>query len=102
MKEFEKYREVFLAAYHNNLFDVWVHKTGMTKRKEPTFISKQHIVNFFHEAPYIMTRVGEYIHFYEIEFHREKGVRKEGFRIKESSIDGDLEVEPTVWGTCYE
>ena len=105
MKEFEPYKDVFLAAYHNNLFDVSVHRTGMVSRKIPIFVSRQHIVNYFDENPYILTRVGEYLHFCTTTFKidcSDGTVQHHCFRIKESSIDSDeLIVEPSYFGSYW-
>ncbi len=105
MKEFEPYKDVFLAAYHNNLFDVSIHKTGMVSRKIPMFVSRQHIVNYFDENPYILTRVGEYLHFCTTTFRMGDDVetiQHHCFRIKESSIYSDeLIVEPSYFGSYW-
>lgn len=105
MKEFEPYKEVFLAAYYNKLFDVSIHKTGMVSRNIPLFVSRQHIVNYFDENPYVLTRVGEFLHFCTTTFRLGDDVETithHCFRIKESSIGSDeLIVEPSYFGSYW-
>ena len=63
-------------------------------------MSRAHIHAFFEENPYVMTRVGEYIHFYVVSMTLDPKFEDAGFRIKESDLF-DGEVEEIAWGMDY-
>lgn len=94
---YDDIKAVFKAAYHNQLFDGSISRSGIAKRKIPRFMSRAHIHAFFEENPYVMTRVGEYIHFYVVSMTLDPKFDKIGFRIKESDLF-DGKVEEIAWG----
>ena len=97
---YDDIKAVFKAAYHNKLFDGPIAGSGIAKRKIPRFMSRAHIHAFFEENPYVMTRVGEYIHFYVVSMTLDPKFEDVGFRIKESDLF-DGEVEEIAWGMDY-
>ena len=97
---YEDIKPVFQAAYHNDLFDGSIARSGISTRKVPIFMSRAHIQAFFDENPYVMTRVGEYIHFYVVSMRLDNSYDHKGFRVKESDLF-DGEVEKIEWGVCH-
>ena len=83
---FKTVKNVFLAAYANNLFDAPIHRTGMKTEGFPFFSYRENVYDFFAEYPYIMTKAKGRVFFFKAVHNAEVRLDWKGWTIREEDL----------------